>query len=197
MYWQDIYNHGENADFRARRPNPNVLFAGDVLYIPDPPENAREHSAATDKQHQFRVRVPKVLVRLRVLDEAGEPFASRHYRLVVQGTEHRGVTDGDGTLEAFIAASASRGALTVWETHENGAHLAWQLDLGHLDPITTVAGVQARLNNLGYLCGEVDGRLGRKTRGAITGFQHAEHLSMTGRADEATRARLLERHDGR
>ncbi len=32
--WQEIYNLPENADFRRRRPNPNLIFPGDVVMIP-------------------------------------------------------------------------------------------------------------------------------------------------------------------
>ncbi|WP_170303843.1 LysM peptidoglycan-binding domain-containing protein [Reyranella soli] len=37
--WQTIYNDPANASFRAKRPNPNLIFPGDVLVIPgvDPP----------------------------------------------------------------------------------------------------------------------------------------------------------------
>src|SRR5262245_57191408 len=32
--WQEIYQHPENAAFRAKRPNPDRIFPGDVLRIP-------------------------------------------------------------------------------------------------------------------------------------------------------------------
>ena len=35
--WAAIYNDPENADFRRRRPNPNLIVTGDVLMVPDPP----------------------------------------------------------------------------------------------------------------------------------------------------------------
>ncbi len=33
--WQTIYLHPENADFRIRRPDPNVVFPDDRLFIPE------------------------------------------------------------------------------------------------------------------------------------------------------------------
>ncbi len=33
--WEEIYNHDDNREFRQRRPNPNRIRAGDVLYLPD------------------------------------------------------------------------------------------------------------------------------------------------------------------
>src|SRR4051794_10118788 len=33
--WQDLYNHRDNANYRTRRPDPNKIFPGDVLMIPE------------------------------------------------------------------------------------------------------------------------------------------------------------------
>jgi LysM repeat protein len=33
--YRDIYNHPSNAAFRAKRPNPNLIYPGDVIVIPD------------------------------------------------------------------------------------------------------------------------------------------------------------------
>jgi hypothetical protein len=33
--WQDVYYFSENAAFRKKRPNPNLIFTGDQLFIPD------------------------------------------------------------------------------------------------------------------------------------------------------------------
>jgi hypothetical protein len=34
--WRDIYHAPDNAAFRAKRPNPDRIFPGDVVIIPDP-----------------------------------------------------------------------------------------------------------------------------------------------------------------
>ena len=33
--FREIYDHPDNAAFKAKRPNPNLIFPGDVLVIPD------------------------------------------------------------------------------------------------------------------------------------------------------------------
>jgi pimeloyl-ACP methyl ester carboxylesterase len=33
--WQELYQHSDNAGFRAMRPNPNQIYPGDVLQVPD------------------------------------------------------------------------------------------------------------------------------------------------------------------
>ena len=32
--WQELYNHPDNAAFRSKRPNPNLIYPGDVVMIP-------------------------------------------------------------------------------------------------------------------------------------------------------------------
>jgi len=32
--WQEIYNHPSNAGFKRLRPNPNLIFPGDIINIP-------------------------------------------------------------------------------------------------------------------------------------------------------------------
>src|SRR5438552_2032144 len=33
--WNTIYNASENAAFRKKRPNPNLIVPGDIVMIPD------------------------------------------------------------------------------------------------------------------------------------------------------------------
>ncbi len=51
--WQTVYNAPENAALRRRRPNPNVLYPGDVVEIPE--KRPVEARVATGRQHTFKV----------------------------------------------------------------------------------------------------------------------------------------------
>jgi LysM domain len=33
--WKTIYDHPANAEFQRKRPNPNIILPGDVIFIPD------------------------------------------------------------------------------------------------------------------------------------------------------------------
>jgi N-acetylmuramoyl-L-alanine amidase len=59
-----------------------------------------------------------------------------------------------------------------------------------LDDVATPSGLQARLNNLGFDCGDVDGVIGPKTETAIRGFQESEGLDVDGIAGPQTQAKL-------
>lgn len=64
--------------------------------------------------------------------------------------------------------------------------------MGRIEPITEEPGVRARLRNLGYLRDtEADPEL---YKGALLRFQRRYSLDLTGEADDATRAKLLEAH---
>lgn len=39
--WSELYNHPANEAFRRNRPNPNLIFPGDIISIPNPGSAAR------------------------------------------------------------------------------------------------------------------------------------------------------------
>jgi peptidoglycan hydrolase-like protein with peptidoglycan-binding domain len=71
-----------------------------------------------------------------------------------------------------------------------GTVYTWSLQIGFLDPIDELSGVQARLNNLGFDSGEVDGLNGPRTRAAVKSFQKKHGLVVDGIAGPKTKAQL-------
>lgn len=78
-----------------------------------------------------------------------------------------------------------------------------ELDIGGLDPShdddsggAVATGVQARLRNLGFDCGDVDGDLGPDTTAALKRFQSKvmKQDSPSGEADANTCGKLREEH---
>ena len=185
-FWETIWNHAANAELKRRRADPNVLLPGDAVFIPD--KQTREESLSTDQEHKFRRKGEPSKLRLKVAED-DEPRANEQYRLEVDGHTYRGTTDENGYLAEQIPGNARRGRLYVGEDEE-----PYELDLGHLDPIGEISGIQGRLNNLGFDCGRIDGRLGEVTAGAIMAFQTFHELEPTGRPDQATLDKLLDEH---
>src|SRR5690242_6075379 len=94
--WKTIWDHAQNKALREKRKDPNILFPGDVLYIPD--RELRWEQAKTTARHVFVVKPPKVKVRLRILEE-GKPVSGAPFTLSVDGVEIKsGSTDGGGIL---------------------------------------------------------------------------------------------------
>jgi len=189
-----IYDHPENAEFKRRRPDPNIIYPGDVLFIPD--KELKEVSRPTDNKHKFKLNKQLVLLRIVVKDDQDHPYANKRYQLTVEGAQFEGTTNGQGLLEQKIPADATDGELKVWTGQNDRIDFhGWRLSLGHLDPVETVTGVQARLNNLGFYSGAVDGIVGPMTSEALRDFQGKERLQQTGQIDTATRNRLKSKHD--
>ncbi len=191
--WKTIYNHAQNAALRERRPNPNVLFPGDEIFVPEPAP--RDEQAPTDNVHKFVKQTDPTMLRLVLKDHKDQPLSSKKYKLVVAGDEKEGYLPGNGLLEQPIPGNAATGEITVWLNEDPELTLIWSLRLGGLDPINQISGVQGRLNNLGFFCGSVDGIAGPKTRRAIRAFQQASGLQVTGEIDAALRTALESAHD--
>ena len=187
-FWRTIWDHANNANLKQRRVDPNVLCAGDAVYVPD--LCAKDDPGSTDQHHKFRRRGEPSFLRLVVEGPQG-PRANEPYTLIVDGREFSGVTDAKGKIEQAIPGNARHGELRVGPPDNQKVYL---LQLGHLDPLETIAGVQARLNNLGFKCGPVNNELQDGTRAGISAFQAANGLSATGEPDAATLAKLLNRH---
>jgi hypothetical protein len=190
--WRPLYDHPQNRDFRKKRPNPDVIMAGDRVFIPDPRERIAE--CRTQSSHKFRRKAVKTSLRIRLVDKDGEPIAQKRYLLRLGSKELEGETDADGCLEHPIPPSGDRADLSVEDLFEDGQTHRYSLRIGHLDPIEELAGIQSRLNNLGYPCGSPNGVMSADTIDAIEQFQGDQGLSIDGELSDETRSRLEECH---
>jgi N-acetylmuramoyl-L-alanine amidase len=186
--WKTIYYHADNAELRRKRPNPNVLCAGDKVAIPA--VATKEVSAASDKRHRFRAKGPsKWRLRVVIRDTAGNPTTGLAYKLEAGNVRLSGTTPNDGLIDTLLPADTEEALLEI-------AGERIRLTVGGLDPITRVTGVQQRLAQLGFDPGAIDGIVGPKTIGAVMAFQAAHpDLKPTGKIDDDTRRTLLAAHD--
>lgn len=186
FFWQTLWDHPQNAQLKRERQNPNVLLPGDLLYIPEKQEKAFDR--VTEKRHKFKVKGAPAKLRLQLM-HFGKPRANLRYVLIIDGQSFSGATNGEGRLEHVIPPGARSGKLVLGQGKEE-----YRLNLGHLDPVEKLTGLQARLNNLGYQCGEVDGVFGPRTQAALRQFQEENSSPATGEPDAATRRKLVEAH---
>lgn len=193
--YRTIYDHPNNADLKRKRPNPNVIYPGDTLYIPD--KELKEASKPTDQKHKFKLKKETVVLRLVVKNDEDHPYANMRYQLKVDDQIFNGNTGGDGKIEQRIPADARAGELAIFPTggETQNAIAIFTLELGELDPVEEATGIQARLNNLGFDCGAVDGIIGPLTQEALRSFQQKHGLNVTGDVDTGTRNKLRQMHD--
>jgi len=191
--WRQIYNHPENAEIKRKRPNPNVIYPGDRLFIPE--VQLRNVDAPTKMRHRFVLRAQPTVIRLLVQDEERRPACGKRYRLEIGGEIREGETNQEALIEHKVPATAEEGTLTVFLDDDAPEHAySWPLSIGFLDPVDEITGIQARLNNLGFLCGPVDGILGSKTRAAVRAFQQEFGLTVDGIAGLQTQSKLVDLH---
>jgi len=184
FFWRTIWEHPENAELRAKRKDPNVLFETDEIFIPI--REPKMVSKGTEAEHVFRRRGEPSKIKMQML-RLGKPRADEDYIFDCDGKQTNGKTDGDGRLEHFIPGDAKNGKLIF-----KGGKEVHHLKLGNLDPLDQISGVQQRLNNLGYNCGGEMGKFGEKTKEALKKFQADNELEASGEPDAATKAKLQE-----
>lgn len=193
--YKTIYNHPQNAEFKRKFPNPNVIHDGAVLFIPD--KELKEVPSPNEQKHPFVLKREKTFIHLLVKDSEGKPFANVKYNLTVADKVINGTTGGDGKISEEILAEANSAELFLFsKSGEKEVIGVISLELGALEPVEDDIGVQARLNNLGFDCGEAKGALDDpQTEAAIKAFQGKNGLPETGTADDATRGKLRQMHD--
>ncbi len=189
LHWETVWNDGANSQLRQQRKDPNVLYPGDQLVIPD--VRRKDVPAAAETRHRFRrLGVPERL-QLRLLRN-GEPRASLRYTIEADGEERGGATDGDGWIRETVPPGTRRVKLTLLP--ESAEPEVTFLDVGALDPPDTIEGAQARLANLGLFSGRVTGDADRETAAAIAAFQQSQGLPASGQLDARTADALRREH---
>ncbi|MBI2687963.1 MAG: peptidoglycan-binding protein [Acidobacteria bacterium] len=188
--YRAVYGHAANGEFRRKRPNPNVIYPGDVIVIP--PKQVKEVVAATGKVHRFVMPGPKKVLRLRLRDAHGEAIANEAAAVTVDGEKQSKKTDGDGLLIVETPIGARAAVIEI-----RGRKLP--VDLSHLNPVSDVpddgvSGVQHRLRNLGYYSGPETETFTRQTRLALWLFQFDHDLKTDGRPTAETIQRLVAEH---
>lgn len=185
-FWETLWNHGDNAELKSKRKNPNILAPGDEVTVP--PIRVKEFSGATDTRHSFKRKgIPaKLKMQLFLL---GEPRRNEDYTLILDDKIIRGKTDADGNIEQYIQPNSRGGVLRL-----NGGKEEYPVRVGHLNPIDNVSGVKQRLNNLGFYCGDESDEETDQYVQAIVQFQGEQNLKQTGELDAATRAKIESLH---
>jgi N-acetylmuramoyl-L-alanine amidase len=188
FFWETLWNLPENAELKRTRNDPYVLLPGDRVFVPE--LRSKELPCATDKRHTF-VR-KGVWERLRIVftDEDDRPVANQPYVLEIDRRwRFEGETDGGGAIEQPIPPNAWQGRLVVGTGEDQREYF---VNLGRVDPSEEISGAQARLLNLGYYDGPVDGCLNAQTTSALLLFQDKYQLTPSGENDGPTQAKLKE-----
>lgn len=176
------------GELAALGRKPHQLIPGDEVVIPDRTPKVDER--ATDRQHRYRRRDYPALCRLQLLVRdralAGEPI------VFVGPGEERVETrsDDQGVIELRLPPAIRRGRLLVGEPP-----VEHELVFGELQPISTTLGVQARLANLHFFDGALDGQPSEALERSLEDFR--DHAGLPEDAAPESVRDALERHHDR
>ncbi len=167
-----LHDHPENADLKRRRPDFNVLYPGDRVFIPE--HDSGEVSRPTGARHRFVAKVPQRTLRIELQTRDGRPRRDVEYALELPGVTLTGKTGADGLIEHPIPVDATEGSLIL-----DG--VVYPVGIGWLNPLRDtpdggVSGVQGRLQKLGFGPAAITGAMDDPTRAAIARFRAAMRL---------------------
>lgn len=195
--WRKVWNHPKNSALAEKRQEPNVVYPGDRLFIPE--LELRQEVRPTDKRHQFQLPTGKKKIKFVLANWNHEPRAGVPCALEInkQLWGSRTKTDEQGKVEFEIPEWVTVSRLLVGA---DGSEF-YEIRVGHLDPIDEASGYQQRLSNLGFNPGAIDGIDGPRTKAAIRAFQDHENylagsevLKVDGIMGPQTKARIEQRH---
>jgi N-acetylmuramoyl-L-alanine amidase len=187
-----LWNAPENAELRRLRGNPNVLYPGDVVVIPE--AQTKQEGGNTEARHRFVLHGSKLRLRIALEQALHEELKDVPCELRIGSEVRTLTTDGSGCLEHEIAPGAERAELVVRGGDSAFRDRLLRLEIGHLDPIDTISGVAARLANLGYLRRPVERDDDPELLAAIQEFQCEHALTVDGVVGPRTREKLREVH---
>ncbi len=206
FFWETLWNDPANAQLKESRRNPNVLLPGDRLTVLE--KRRKDESLAPEQRHRFRRKGEPSKIRFQLLrgpstllfdsddrqqESEDQPWANVPFTVVIDDEQFEGVSDSAGYIECRIPGNAKKGELIINPGQPDERVI--QLILGALSPVSELAGVVERLENLGFQCGEDDPQeLTSDLRSALSLFQDQNKLPASGEPDEATRTKLVQVH---
>ncbi|HVG61499.1 MAG TPA: peptidoglycan-binding domain-containing protein [Hyalangium sp.] len=135
-------------------------------------------------------------LRINLRNAAGQVYTGARYTLVMGTSTGSGTVPATGLLAHEIPAGVTTAELRVWVPANDAplgqATFIWTLDLGAMDPVTELSGVQGRLRGLGYHHAEIDGEDTLTCRTAVRGFQRSQNIRVDGGAGSTTQQYLTQ-----
>ncbi len=141
-----VWNDPANAALRQLRPNPNVLWPTDILYIPDQNVPPAMKQLAPGTTNTFVSDVPTVPVCVKFVGDDPTTYASKAYTISELPALTGLVTDANGVVTFEAPVKLDTATVVFTDTGESRALL-----VGGIDPVETLSGIFQRLQNLGFI----------------------------------------------
>lgn len=186
---EKIWDDPENKALRELRVDGNILFPGDVIFIPD--KEPRLEKCETTKLHMFQLLNTPSVLRLQIYD-VHKPRANQDYTISLDTAPQpkAGKTDDKGILRENVNPASKTGTIFIGPDQQE-----IQIFIGHLNPLKELSGVQQRLGNLGFPSGPPATEETGDLKSAIARFQKEHGKDPTGKLDDGLRQLLGTIHD--
>lgn len=189
-----IWNHPKNAELKADRKELHILNPKDMVFIP--PKTLKKLPVNSGEQIELQQQSALEKLRIRFLHYDDTPRTDLPFLVSIKTSKNDtwpdtlGKTDGAGFVIVDVPPNSTFAEIVLGEGEEQEMH---EFNLGFVDSIDTVSGVKARLNNLGFECGEETDEMNELTVGAIKAFQKKNSLYPNGKLEAETIEAILER----
>ncbi len=184
-----IWDHTKNASLKELRKDPSILFEGDRVFIPE--KDQKNEIAFFDKRNRFKMKGVPAKLCLKIFSYDNEEMKNASYKLEIGGNITEGKLSSNGVLNISIPPNIKKAKLIV---EDDTNLITYILNIGNLDPLETISGIQERLNNLGFDCGMINGQFNSKMGEALKKFQKNHNLEITGKINKETKDKLKEVH---
>jgi len=183
-----IYNYPPNEELKRQRGQRDLLAPGDEVWIPV--QDELEVATVGKSGGPVTITVtaaPADKLILILQNEEGDPLADKDYELSCEGLAEKitGTTGSDGRIEQELPAGTELVTIKMESKSFNFC-------LGQLDPPDTLSGCSSRLKNLALYSGERTDEMTSELYEALCAFQEKYELSITGRLDPETVAKMIE-----
>jgi hypothetical protein len=192
-----IWNDPNNADLQQKRKNPNILFPGDQVFIPD--RGVKTEERPTDARHKFVTHTQPLQLRLILERSFGDPVANESCELPIDTKQFQLTSDDSGLLEQKIPRSATDALLIVKDSvtikgTQVPVDFQVPIQIGDLDPVEEPSGQRTRLANLGYYRLDGDDIDDAEFRSSVEEFQCDNNLTVDGICGPMTQGKLTQVH---
>lgn len=148
--WNPLYNRPENAKLKELRPNPDIVYPGDKVYIPD--KENQGIVVQVNQLHTFKIRKSRDTLKLKIAPTGDQVWSDRKVELELEDQTLESNIDTEGFVSFTLPHKTSDKALLLVYSAKDTEQPSYRvsLKLGQLDPIETPSGQQARLTSLGH-----------------------------------------------
>jgi hypothetical protein len=144
--WETLWEHPRNAALRTQRSDPNTLYVGDEIFIPDKiPKSVTVktlNASSNPGVYKFQAKRLNLYLSLTLEDENGDPYDTKHYKISANtptgATTVEGTTDAEGFFSAALPPTTQTIELTLWKVDQQDSQkVVWNFTLGAIAKPTT------------------------------------------------------------